>query len=471
MAFVPLTRELEAATSLLDLARRLGSVCLANERLLTSLYTGNETRKQREKMEWEVAAIDDGEWQPAPHRGFAHVLEQQDLAVTAKHLSQHNPLEHLAFVRGLMRPLTVLFEQIEERIPLDCGLPIPFATRPFNESFESATPFQPGLASRGLLHGCGCEFFRHAATGSVPVILDFRHRERLDEITWSEARRLPSVATLHPFLGEGHLDFNMVGTKIFDVRPKRWSPEEVLEWLRSVRGHQIAVLPELSLPSPDALAVSIAAAPADYPPLIVAGSAHVQRSGATGTIRSNESHVYLDGQLVNVHRKIHPLQTRTLGAHRFARGISEGITNEPKELLVLSGQHTRLAVVICADLNDAQIPMLLEAAGVNLLLVPALTYSPGAFNGAICGLASRCQAVCVVVNASLDGAAAAGSEKRGATPIVGGAHDPPFLVLASVPRPEPEEQSRSYPHPSHPARPPRGTFDPNRKLSQAWKLA
>jgi Carbon-nitrogen hydrolase len=459
MALVPLTAELEASTSLIDLAGRLGRVCLADERHLTSLYAGDETRAQRLYMEGLVEAIDPVEWQPGPQRGFAHILEKQNLAVTAKHLSQYHPLEYLAFVRGLLkRPLTDFFEQTEERILLSYGLPVPFATRPLNASFESATPFQPTLTSRGLLDGLHCEFFRHATTDSIRVTLDFRHRDRLDEITWSATSRLPCVATLHPSLGDGQLDFTQSGATFFDVRPKCWSRDEVLAWLRSVRHHQIAILPELCLPSPDALAPDLAAAPSEYPPLIVAGSAHVQRAGAAGTIRSNESHVYLDGQLVNVHRKIHPLQTRKLGARLFKERISEGITREPKDLVVLSGKHTRLGVVICADLNDILIPALLEAAGVNLLIVPALTYSAGAFNGAVCGLASRCQAVCVIVNASLDGATSPGGHKD----------PPPFLVLASVPRPEPEEQSRSYPHPSKLALP-RGIFDPNRQLHGAME--
>jgi hypothetical protein len=461
MAIVSLISELEAATSLLDLASRLGRVCLAHERFLTGLYNGTETAAQRSYLEGLVAAIDPVEWRPGPQGGLTHILEKHDLAVVAKHLSQYHPLEYLAFVRGLTLALTDFFERTEEKILLDHGLPVPFATRPFNASFKVATPFQRTLSSRGLLGGLGYEFFRHAPTDSVQVALDFSCRERLDEITWSGAQRLPTVATLHPFLGDGQLDFTQSGTTFFDVKPKRWSLEEVLAWLRSARksDHQIAILPELCLPSPEALAPSVARAPSDYPALIVAGSAHVQRNADGVTIRANESHVYLDGQLVNVHRKIHPLQTKKLGTHQFKEHILEGITGEPKDLVVLSGQHTRLGVVICADLNDASIPALLEAAGVNLLLVPALTYSAGAFNGAVCGLSSRCQAVCVIVNADLKGATSAGGHQG---------PPGPFLVLASVPRPEPREQSESYLRPPNSALP-SGYFDPNHELEGAMK--
>ena len=130
----------------------------------------------------------------------------------------------------------------------------------------------------------------------------------------------------------------------------------------------------------------------------MAGSAHVD----DGVVRANESRIYLDGVLASTHRKLHPFATKHLGGERFEEPMVEDLTRERKTLTVLAGEHTRLAVVICADLNDALIPALLEQARVNLLLVPALTPSAGAFNGALCGLASRCQGASVVVNAELD---------------------------------------------------------------------
>jgi hypothetical protein len=457
MAFVSLIAELEAATSLLDLATRLGRVCLAEERLLTRIRNRGEAVPQRRHLEREVASIGLSEWRLAPQGGFAHVLDAHGLRPVIKHVATYPPLEHLAFVRGLCsNALTAFFEEAKDEILLEQGMPVCFATRPVNKYFEAVTPFQQTLGGRGLLRGLNYGFFRHSTTEAVRVTLDFRRRRRLDEVTWSGKRHLPCVATLHPFLGDGHLDFSVSGATVFDVKPKRFSLEEVLDWLRSVRHHQIAILPELCLPCPDALGPSLAAAPSDYPPLIVAGSAHVRRTSQAEPLCINESCVYLDGELVHVHHKLHPLETRRLGDSRFEDPISEGITDEPKDLVVLSGERTRLAVVICADLNDGLIPMLLEEAGVNLLLVPALTYSAGAFTGAVCGLASRCQAICVVANAGLEAT----------TKPSGKANPPPFLVLASVPRPEPQEQSRSYRDPSNPALP-RGVFDPNMNLAQA----
>jgi len=88
---------------------------------------------------------------------------------------------------------------------------------------------------------------------------------------------------------------------------------------------------------------------------------------------------------------------------------------------------------------------MLEAAGVNLLLVPALTVKTGAFNGAICGLASRCQAVAVIVNAHV------GRDV--------------FAIMAAVPRPESAEQARQYRLPAD--APALGVFDPNVPLDDA----
>jgi hypothetical protein len=456
MAIPSLDAELEAATSLLDLARRLGRVCLEEEAKLMSLRNMNdELRSHRLYLERAVASIDPAEWQPRPGVGFGHITRKHGLDSFIGRMSMHHPLEYLAFVRGLCDgALTGFFERTEHQIPLARGLPIPFAKRPIHALFD-ATPSQEKIGSRDLLAPTGYEFFRHQRNDYVSATLDFGHRDRLDAITWSAKRQLPTVATLHPLLDHEHIDFTVSGDTFFDVKPKRWSLEDVLAWLRSVGELEIAVLPELCLPTPDALSTSLAEAPSEYPALVVAGSAHVRHTDGDKTINANESHVYLDGQLVHVHRKVHPLHVDKLGDRRFERALSEELTPEPKELVILSGEHTRLAVVICADLNEAPIPTLLEAAGVNLLLAPSLTYSAGAFNGAICGLASRCQAVCVVVNACLDEFTDKDGNKR-----------QPFLVLASAPRPEPQEQSMSYRHPSD-TPPPRGAFDPNRTLDRA----
>jgi predicted amidohydrolase len=370
-------------------------------------------------------------------------------------------LEHLAFLRGLCRrAVPDFFERTEAAMLLDRGMPIPFATRPVRALFGQTTPYQPTLAVSGLLEGLGHGLFEHAASGPIRVVLDFGFRDRLDELTWSRGERLPQIATLHLPLDDADLAIGEIHDEwFFDVRPRDWRRDTVLERLRAVADAEIAVLPELSLPAPDALEADLADDPARYPPLVVAGSAHVREPAADGAgeLRANEARVYLDGRLAAVHRKIHAFSTRHLNGVTRARPWVEGITAEPKTITILSGTHTRLAVVICADLNDeaSRIPGLLEAAGVNLLLVPALTDRIGAFNGAATGIASRCQGVAVIVNGDR----------------ANGSGEAPFLALAAVPRPAPRDQVRLYPEDEREPRGSLGILDPNLELCRAmsWR--
>jgi hypothetical protein len=97
---------------------------------------------------------------------------------------------------------------------------------------------------------------------------------------------------------------------------------------------------------------------------------------------------------------------------------------------------------------------------VNLLLVPALTTTDGAFAGPIGEIASHCQGVGVVVNARQD-------------PIAGkeGQQIEPFMVLASVPRPA-QSGGQAMPYRDKtPRKISRGLFNPNVPLTKAlsWR--
>lgn len=398
-------------------------------------------------------------FRPVAGRGLLHLLDLHDLGSVVDLMHADARMEHLAFLRGLCtRPLPDFFERTESAIVLDRGMPVPFATRPVRALLGHATPYQPTLALSGVLEGLGHGLFEHPATGQIRVVLDFRFRDRIDALTWTAAGRLPRIATLHPPLDDDGLEVGAIHDDwFFDVRPRDWDCAAVLERLRAVADAEIAVLPELSLPSPDALEAELERDPASYPPLVVAGSAHVLDRGDDddGEVRANEARVYLDGALAATHRKIHAYATRRLNGVPRARPWVEGITAEPKTITVLCGSHTRLAVVICADLNDeaSRVPGLLEAAGVNLLLVPALTDDVGAFNGAASGIASRCQGVAVIVNGDrANGSGAA-----------------PFLTLAAVPRPAPRDQVRLYPEAVDEPRGSLGLFDPNVELCRAMQ--
>jgi predicted amidohydrolase len=204
-------------------------------------------------------------------------------------------------------------------------------------------------------------------------------------------------------------------------------------------------MPELSMPSAGALEAALSADPGSYPALVIAGSAHESLSDGT---RVNEARIYLDGVEVARHRKIHPfLATAPDGGGKKVR---EAISRRPGQITLLSGSKTRLGVVICADLDDKRIPGLLLDAGANLVLVPSLTDHPGAFNGAICNLASGCQAVAVIANSQL-------GPKAGER----------FRVAAAVPRAALGEQSREYgPDPERPLAE-AAIFDPNADLPEA----
>ena len=354
---------------------------------LKSILADRAARTELDRLERQVAAVKPERWEEAVGKPASlEALVGKDLIELTALVRAHHPLEYLGVLRGLCRrALPIYFLEFEERLVLDRGMPVPFATRPIQTLFR-ATPHQPTLNRGHLLEGLGYALFDYPAGGDIQIALDFRNRDRLDELSWNESHRLPRIATVHPEQGGVAVE-SMDGAGFFDVGPVEWDEEATLSLLRQAADEaEVAVLPELSLPHPEALETALGARPGEYPSLVVAGSAHRRERPPDGgrEIRCNESRVYLDGACVAVARKCHPFATKRIGNRRFAQALSEDITAERKTITILSGRHTRLAVVICADLNDQRIPPMLVEAGVNLLLVPALTPDVGAFNGSIC---------------------------------------------------------------------------------------
>ncbi len=457
MTLVPVISQLEAATSTLDFARRLGTVCLDKGSELKKILGDPVARKEMTRLERQVEAVEPDHWAEAvENAGSFEALVGRDLVDLIQLEAGHHPLEYLAVLRGLCRrALPAFYLAAEGKIPLDRGTPVPFVERPgLKELFRPSrlTPRRRTLARGHLLGSLDYSIFKYGAGEDIRVILDYSQRERLDELTWTGKTRLPRIATVHP-AESGSIETGEVGeSEFFDVQPKAWDEKAVLALLRRASDNEVAVLPELCLPRPDALGDALAADPGDFPPIVVAGSAHVRHRQASGgrELRANESHVYLDGKHVATARKCHPFATKHLGGAEFPEPLSEGLTGEQKTITVLAGSYTRLAVVICADLNDEMIPSLLLGAGVNLLLVPALTANTGAFNGAITQLASGCQGVSVVANARI------------------AADGRPFLCMVAVPRSE-EEQSSSKTGPKRNPPAELAVFDPNQSLSTAVK--
>ena len=433
-----------------EFATSLGQACLGRGGEMLKILANEDADREMTRLELLVGKTDLELWEEAVREGGLEGLAGNDLLVQAKRLRADHPLEFLAILRGLCRrALPQFYVGTEAQIVLDRGSPVRFAARPVQRVFEAATPRQETLQTGHLLEGLGFSLFSLAAGGEVGVALDFSHRERLDQLTWIEGERprLPRIATLHPY-GDGAFTYEDGPEGFFSVQPRAWDPERVLELLAAAAPTaEIALMPELSMPSPDALGAALAADPGAYPPLVIAGSAHENRNDGT---RVNEARIYLDGAEVGQHRKIHPyLAAAPEGG---AEKVREAISRTPGKITLLSGERTRLAVVICADLDDNRIPGLLAEAGANLLLVPSFTDGQGAFNGAICNLASNCQGVAVIANSQLG----AGGEQR-------------FRVAAAVPRAALGEQSKEYgPDPEHPLAE-AALFDPNLELGEALR--
>jgi predicted amidohydrolase len=442
-----------APRSLLELATSLGRACLGDAALLHENLKNPVLHETVEELATLVRARGAQAWlQQPPPGGYVALLDTPKVHATLAELQSLDPASHLGILRGLLAPaLDRFFDDLRGPITLARGMPIPNATRRVQDLFgKTCTPYQQTITARELLGRTGFDLF-HDSDPRIGVTIDFSHSDKLDALTWPK-RKLPRVATVHPRLDGKRLDFKVSGDRVFDVKPEPWSLQGTLAQLTAVASAHIAMLPELCLPSAGALAAALASTPSRYSPIVVAGSAH-ERINAGGKRSSiNESRVYIDGQQVLSHKKIRPLETKHLGNDTFEQMLHEDLSPTQDSITLLSGEKTRMAVMICADINDSAIVRVLEECGVNLLLVPSLTYKTGAFNGAVCQLASHCQALCVVANPILD--------------RLKGARRAPFLVLAAVPRAGANEQSQEYFRPRTRTAA-RAMLDPNRPLAAA----
>jgi predicted amidohydrolase len=459
MPLIDFTFQLEAADSAMDLARQLGDICLENSKRLRRMLLDEQTADELEQIEARTGKISLEEWEKVvaePSSWREQLGEETVERIDWARMRQ--PLDFLGVLRGLCeKALAEQFLIADGQLVLDKGVPVRFAVRPVNEKIDECTTSQVTANRADLLGELPYSLFPFSADEDVRVVLDFSHMERIDELTWSDQEGLPSIATIHRE-GSGEVTVDEVDRRrkrFFGVQPKDWDEEAVLGLLAAAKQDaEIAVLPELTLPRPGELQKALSKEPAKFPAIVVAGSAHTRDGTAAGEkheIRSNESRIYLDGKCVAFARKHHVFATKTIGSETFPEPLKENLTVEQKTVMVLSGQKTRLAVVICADLIDAVIPRLLPAAGVNLLLVPAMTKKIGSFNPPICDIAGYCQGVAAIVNARW------------------GETGKPFLLMLSVPREQPSEQSIAIDGKAETTE--LAIFNPNEPLSVAvnWK--
>ncbi|HEX6665473.1 MAG TPA: hypothetical protein VF081_02630 [Solirubrobacterales bacterium] len=469
MALVDFSSQLGAAGSVPDLARLLGKACMERADELSLMRRDAQTKTELERIELGVAEVPLATWEEVIRA--PSLLEERigpDLVALIWSARARQPLDFFGVLRGLCRkPLATVYATTVDQIELSQGTPVRFATRPLK--FKPTTK-QMKLNRNSLLYPYPYSLFPYSSREQLRVILDFAHRDRLDDLTWDKEDGLSRIATIHPARG-GEIEYSPPENgRIFDVRPKHWDPDAILNLLSEVREEvAIAVLPELSLPTPGALEQALAEEPGAYPPIVVAGSAHCREGvGDDGSeIRANESRVYLDGRCVAIAHKHHSYEGDDEGEERESpqepeeerleepeeETLTEDLTEEPKTILVLSGARTRVAVIICADALDLQIPRLLVSAGVNLLLIPAMTRQSGSFSTVLGDIAGYCQGVGAVANARFveDGE--------------------PFLCFAAAPRPEPAKQLAPLTGKGIKPLPQIGIFDPNRPLPGAvsWR--
>ncbi len=468
MEMVPLMEQLAGSGSLLEFATRLGATCLEFSATVRAATEDPRTKPLTSALELRVRGIDGEVLEEAlAEREPEQVLVAAGIDELLEDARAKHPAEYLAVLRGLcVGPLRQFYLATEEVIVLERGTPVPIAVRPLPRNFRATPhPDRTGQAADAL-RGTGFQIFQHSAGGDVRVELDFSNRDRIEELTWAGSQRLPRIGALHPFIGARTLEVQLDETRsYFSARLTEWNEDSVLDGLRALEGVEIAVLPELTVPSVDALDRALAANHDEFPALIIAGSAHLsEASGNGGEIQANEAPIYLDGVRIHGHRKIHPFQTSYMAGQRLPRPCREAITDEQKTIRVLASEHTRLAVVICADLNNKEIHALLMEAGVNLLLVPALTSGTGSFTGAMTPISSYSQGVVVVVNSVLDP-----KPPKTETDEAAAVEDPPWLLMVAVPRPAPDEQiGRFFAEEGQPR--PRGSIiDPNLRLNDAHR--
>jgi hypothetical protein len=447
---------LEEADSPLELARRLGSACLEHESELAEMLGQPRTREEIERLELWTGQVSLATWEAivADPTEFEQRFGAKVMAGMRRARTRH-PMDLLGVLRGLCRrPLAEFFAVVVDQVNLDRGLPVPFATRPLPDMLGSDCTTSLGtLNNTSLLEPLPFDLYGPSATSQVRVVLDFSHRDRIDELTWGE-KGLPLIATVHPKSG-GDYEVETIDTAaetFFGVHPREVDLEEIEALLEQANraSAPIAVLPELSLAEPDQLEPLLDRRGDELPPIIVAGSAHYVVGGSAGNeIRANESRVYLDGRFVAMARKYHAFKTDELGVETGEELFSEDISREQKTIMVLSGRYTRLAVVICADLIGKRIPSLLVDAGVNLLLAPAMSPEIGSFGTALGDVAGYCQGVGAVAN------------------IRWSDSGEPFLCMCAVPQEEPTKQIAALTGDGKNPAPTLAVLDPNKPLPAA----
>lgn len=429
---------LNAAGGLRAVARRLGRWCLPRAgTILDELARFPAARSRHSDLQTWVADA------PIPWDGANVGRDLREwlegsAADESVRLLDGNPgvAAHAVLAGTCQRPLRRWFASTTVNdVRIEYGDPVPVVVRTYADH-AGMTPSLPALLRGTLL---GNELYRiydrqapdvDSGPPYLQVSLDFSDRVTLDEATWDAAgQRPPDMATVHPH-APAAFDLSTVQNHVnewwFGVTPDPCDIPRIIDGLAVAkdRGAWCAVLPEVSLPFSRALSEQLADRNNELPRVVVAGSAHERHpTGPDAEERANRSVVYLDGGELFHHDKTHPFYTDVFSQDPKVR-MPEGI-NTPRRLVIASGDTTRLAVVICADLHAEEVLSALVQLCVNLLLVPALTPDEGAFARAAANVAAN-QGLSLMANGTMPGDLAPAR--------------PAFLNLVGVPRADPGHQ-------------------------------
>jgi hypothetical protein len=306
--------------------------------------------------------------------------------------------------------LTAHYEREAPQVDLRYGDVYPVPVRSPRRSYD-LTPSAHNTDRMNPLGASGWRIWPYPSDTTPRVRLDFRFQWELDGIAYPD-KRLPTIATLHPHAGFADLDrpLSLPPGRFFGVGPSAIDEAGLLAGLREAgdAGATIAVLPEMSLPHSDALAEMVAEHHAALPPLLVAGSAH-----DTGR-QTNTSRVYIEGVEAFAYDKIQPYDWLDPDGVRRIEDIESG-----DETVVLVGDECSIAVAICSDLLYGALVERLVAAGVNTLLVPALTPAFGPFGAVSAKVAAGGRGVTAICNGSV---------------LPADASDQPFMAIFGAPR-------------------------------------
>ena len=206
------------------------------------------------------------------------------------------------------------------------------------------------------------------------------------------------VATCHPNRGLDEFDLSRgVNQRRFPVRPRdldrqRLQIDHVVAQATAA-GASIVVLPELCVTEELATGLREWVERPDGPQVLVAGSYH--REALVGSEsqarRSNTAIAWVRGHdRPLTHDKYSPAD----------RPVTEDIQPDgwPKLMVYVTADGWHLTIAICRDLLNPQATNALSEAGVNLLLVPAMSETLVPFGGPVAHLVGTRQALVAVAN-------------------------------------------------------------------------